>query len=281
MREMPTRIVLAVNDAMHADTTVSFDALRAGALTVIRKPQSRVGDAAEELVRTVRLMAGVSVIHHWGRAESPVLANATKPAPRVKRTKSDIKIVGIAASTGGPTALAAVLGVLSSTYPLPILAVQHITPGFTKGLVQWLATKTALTVAVAADGEVPIAGTVLLAPDDKHMQIGPTGVVELTQAQPYKGLRPSANPLFSSLARVFGAAALGIILTGMGDDGVDGLEALYKKGGLVLAQDESTSVVYGMPQQAVRRGVVDDVLSLDLIGSALAEWQIPDYVRAP
>jgi two-component system, chemotaxis family, protein-glutamate methylesterase/glutaminase len=279
MREMPTRIVIVVNDVLHTDTDLSFDALRAGALTVVLKPKSNVGEVAKELIQTIRLMAGVSVIHHWGRTASRAIPRVTKPVSSPLRSKSEAKIVGIASSTGGPTALAAVLGGLPRLFPLPILVVQHITTGFSEGLVQWLATQTDLTVRVAREGEKPSAGAVLVAPDDKHMVINGAGVVELNRAQPYKGLRPSANPLFFSLAEVYGAAAIGIILTGMGDDGVDGLEALHKRGGVVLAQDEPTSVIYGMPQQAVLRGVVDDVLSLDHIGLALAGWQNPEQMR--
>jgi two-component system chemotaxis response regulator CheB len=162
-----------------------------------------------------------------------------------------------------------VLGPLPASFPLPVLIVQHVTPGFTVGLAEWLNTQTALNVSVAGHGERLRPGAVLIAPDGYHMQVNLQGIVELVKEPPYKGLRPSANYLFASLARTFGPQAIGIILTGMGDDGVDGLEALHLTGGLTLAQDEPSCVVYGMPREAVARNAVDRVLPLDQMALAL------------
>jgi two-component system chemotaxis response regulator CheB len=149
--------------------------------------------------------------------------------------------------------------------------VQHVTNGFTAGLAKWLNGETPLRVAVASHGAVPGPGTVWLAPDGYHLKVNSRGVLELSREAPYKTLRPSANYLFHSLARAYGARALGIVLTGMGDDGAEGLEALHGAGGAVMAQDERTCVVYGMPREAIIRNIVDQVLPLNQIGATLGQ----------
>jgi chemotaxis response regulator CheB len=138
-------------------------------------------------------------------------------------------------------------------------------------MANWLNGETKLKVSLAKNGDIPRPGTVLLAPDDQHMSITARGNVELNQHPPYKSLRPSANFLFHSLARFFGPRALGIILTGMGDDGAEGLKAMYQAGAKTIAQDEQSSVVYGMPREAVLMEAVGQVCSLEQIASILKE----------
>jgi two-component system chemotaxis response regulator CheB len=180
-------------------------------------------------------------------------------------------MIGIAASTGGPGTLAEVLGPLPSDFPVPILIVQHITQGFITGLAEWLNTETSLQVGLAGHGEIPEPGTALLAPDDYHLQVNAGGAIELCKEPPYRGLRPSANFLFHALARSYGPRAVGVVLTGMGDDGAEGLDALHRAGGLTLVQDEESCVVYGMPQEAVHRHAVDQVLTPAQIAVTLAQ----------
>jgi two-component system chemotaxis response regulator CheB len=197
----------------------------------------------------------------------------SNPALMAARDTQILKrvIVGIASSTGGPSALVQVLRALPGDFPLPILVVQHITRGFAGSLAEWMNKEIALQVRLAKVDESPMPGTVLIAPDDHHMQVSNQGRILLHNSPPYKGLRPSANYLFFSMAQVFGRRAAGVILTGMGDDGVDGLFELRQQGGLTLAQDEASSVVYGMPLEAVRRKAVDQVLSLEQIGAKLLQ----------
>ncbi len=152
-----------------------------------------------------------------------------------------------------------------------ILVVQHITRGFAGSLAEWLDGELNLNVRVAEQGEIPLPGSLLISPDDRHMQVSDRGTILLHSSPPYKGLRPSANYLFFSLARVYGKRAIGIILTGMGDDGVEGLSELHHQGGLVLAQDEASSVVYGMPREAAARKVVDHILPVDRFGQTLLQ----------
>jgi two-component system chemotaxis response regulator CheB len=283
MRDMPTRIVIVADSMMRADMDLTFEALKVGALTAVRKPGLHDPETCDKVVQTVRLMADVPVIHHWGRTERRVSSEGRTPTFTMGDLKfdlrhstrlADIRIIGIASSTGGPAALASVLGELPASFRLPILVAQHITPGFAVGLAEWLNTQTSLSVRTAGHGETPQPGTVLVAPDDYHLQVNLRGVVELVKELPYKGLRPSANYLFRSLAGTFGSKAMGIILTGMGDDGVEGLEALHRGGGLTIAQDEESCVVYGMPREAVVRNAVDQVLALDQIARTLANWHV-------
>jgi two-component system chemotaxis response regulator CheB len=240
-------------------------------------------------------MSRVPVIHHWGRnhpaekstgaaqkasskAQSEVppahLPPALSPGLRKTLKGRDIRVIGIGSSTGGPAALAKVLRPLPADFAIPILAVQHITPGFVSGLAEWLDKETALHVSIAGPGDTPQPGTVLFAPDDYHMELNAWGLVELNREPPYAGLRPSANYLFHSLARNYGVRAAGVILTGMGDDGVDGLVALHRSGGVTLAQDEASCVVYGMPREAVARGAVERVLPLELIALSLEQLNV-------
>ncbi len=277
MREVPTPIVIVASSLMRADTDLTFEALKAGALAAVAKPGLRDPETCDKVVQAVRLMADVPVVHHWGRAEvgsqKSEVGNRTPTGREISNRQSDIRIIGIASSTGGPAALATVLGALPADFRLPLLVVQHVTPGFAIGLAEWLSMQTPLNVSLAGHGETPKPGTVLIAPDDYHMQTSLRGAVELIKESAYKGLRPSANYLFGSLARAYGSKAMGIILTGMGDDGVDGLAALHLTGGLTIAQDEQSCVVYGMPREAIARNAVDRVLSLDQIALTLASWR--------
>lgn len=287
MRDVPTPIVIVTASLMRADMDLTFEALRAGALTVVRKPGLADPATCDKVIQTVRLMSEVPVIHHWDRGEQRPLVrfeDSSEPARSVLSEVEEpvvlplpidaddqrrVQMIGIASSTGGPSALAAVLGPLPTDFPVPILVVQHISRGFVAGLAEWLDGETSLRVGLAGHGDTPQPGTVLLAPDDYHVRVNAQGVVELYREQPYKGLRPSANYLFHSLARAYGSRAMGIVLTGMGDDGVEGLESLHRAGGFTIAQAEQGCVVYGMPRKAVACNAVDRVLTLEQIALTL------------
>ncbi len=296
----PIPIVIVTASLNHPDMDLTFAAMRAGALSVVRKPGLGEMETCELVIQTVRLMAEVPVVRRWSPdrmantlhsvslppsqpASSAVVALASAlPARSLTESvppldlgperKKPWKMVGIASSTGGPSALVSSLKNLPADFPLPILIVQHITRGFAASLAEWLNGELKLSVRLAEQGEVPLPGTVLISPDDRHIQISDRGTVLLHSSPPYKGLRPSANYLFFSLARVYGKLAIGLILTGMGDDGVDGLAELHHQGGMVLAQDETSSVVYGMPREAAVRKIVDHVLPVDRVGPALMQF---------
>lgn len=287
MKTTPVPIVIVTSSFNSKDMDLTFQAMRVGALTVIKKPSLTNEAECAQVVQTVRLMADVQVVHRFGktrplpsmndlelRAQPPVRPAASPPAA-IKPATSDLTrrctILGIASSTGGPSALVTALKPLPSSYPLPILIVQHITRGFAASLCEWMDGELNLTVRLAQQGQALLPGQVLLAPDDLHMQVSDRGTILLHSSPPFKGLRPSANYLFYSMARVYGPRAAGLILTGMGDDGVEGLAEMHNQGGLTIAQDEETSVVFGMPREAILRKAVDHILPIERIGSALVQ----------
>ncbi|RKG71880.1 chemotaxis protein CheB, partial [Corallococcus exercitus] len=187
------------------------------------------------------------------------------PSPRAPA------VLAMAASTGGPAALYRILSDLGgqATPPPPILLVQHIALGFGNGLATWLGTATKLRVKVAEDGEPLTPGTVYLAPDDKHLGVTMDHRAQVSGAAPIQGFRPSANWLFRAVARAYGQTALAVVLTGMGQDGLDGIRDLHQAGGRVIAQDEATSVVYGMPAVVVGANLAHEVLPLGQIARRL------------
>jgi two-component system chemotaxis response regulator CheB len=280
MQTRPTPIVLVSADFDARDMARSFQALQAGALTILGKPAGprhpRFAEQAAALTTTVRLMADVKLVRRRTPGPSPAGPPATTgPAPTAARPQ--VTIAAIAASTGGPAALATILGALPAGAPVPILVVQHIAAGFHQGLVNWLDGVSPLTVRLARDGQPLRAGEVLVAPPDAHLGVTGRGRVALSAGPPIGAHRPSGTHLFRSVAHTHGAGAVGVVLTGMGDDGAAGLRALKDAGGLILAQDETTSAVYGMPRQAVATGAVDQVLPLSQIAGALASaWKVAE-----
>jgi two-component system chemotaxis response regulator CheB len=270
----PTPIVVVTSSVYDADLDIAFRAVEAGALTVVEKPKGLTLKAYEavrdQLVTTVRLMADVQVVTLWPDRQPPGQARSRPIDPEYAFwAGSNIRLIAIGASTGGPGILRQILCDLSSDMSIPIVIVQHLTPGFAHGFAQWLDSTTALQVSVAKDRERATPGRVLIAPENSHMVISAGGVVRFDRSPPIQGLRPSANRLFDSVASAYGATAVGIVLTGMGDDGADGLGKLRQAGGYVLAQDEKSCVVFGMPKMAIERGIVDRVLTPAGIASAL------------
>lgn len=283
MVECPTPIVL-ISSLNVTDVQISMDALRAGALAVLPKPAGPASPDYEQSCRhlavTIRTMARVRLVRRKAErlpgsptpavssppprpeasAEAPRLSVPTRPRPRV---------IAMAASTGGPAAYFRILSELPESWPLPVLLVQHIAHGFSDGFAKWLDEGTALRVKVALNGESLRPGTVYLAPDDHHLTVSERSTVVLTKEAPVHGFRPSGTTLFESVARVYGASAVGVILTGMGNDGVSGLKNLKTAGGLVVAQDEASCDIFGMPAAAIKAKCVDVVLPLTLISAHL------------
>ncbi|MBN2393317.1 MAG: chemotaxis-specific protein-glutamate methyltransferase CheB [Anaerolineae bacterium] len=279
MREVPTPIVLLTSTLMYSDVNLTFEAMRLGALAVVNKPPLGDEVAWETVLQTMRLMAKVAVVRRWdpearktaapGATVSPPTTTALPEQMKGTGPRPNAHIVGIGSSTGGPAALATILGPLPADFPLPILIVQHITKGFGPGLAEWLNTQTALRVSLAGHGDKPQPGSALMAPDDCHLQINAWGIVELSKEPPYRGLRPSINYMFKSIANVYGPRAVGVQLTGMGDDGAEGLEKLRRQGGWVIAQDEKTCVVDSMPHEVIARKAANEILAPPQIAQRL------------
>jgi two-component system, chemotaxis family, protein-glutamate methylesterase/glutaminase len=209
-----------------------------------------------------------------GALATPVAANGSIAAAALQGLRPRPKALAIGVSTGGPTALGAVLPQLPESFPLPVLVVQHMPPLFTRFLAERLDATCSLSVTEAANGMQIAPGTIFIAPGDFHMKVATAGngvSIHLDQSPPLNSCRPAVDALLGSLAEIYGGAILTVILTGMGQDGLRGVEVLKKKGATVLAQDEASSVVWGMPGAVVNAGLADRVLPLDQV--------IPEVLR--
>lgn len=275
MATQPLPIVVISSSVDDEELRITFRAIEEGALAVMEKPRGLThpdfSRMRRDLVDTVRAMAEVKVV----RRRRPQPSAKVFPTPVPSRAGGNrFEVVGLALSTGGPQALSTLLAGMPVGYPLPLLVVQHISPGFVGGLVSWLRGQTLLEVSLARANQPLLAGTVYVAPDAQHLEVvRREGKLHtfLSSDPPVGRFRPAANMLFHSLARCCGATAIGGIFTGMGSDGSDGLLALHRTGGHVFAQDEASSVVYGMPGAARAAGCVDQVIPLARIPTHLIE----------
>ncbi|GCE89992.1 chemotaxis response regulator [Komagataeibacter diospyri] len=254
MAHFPTPIVI-VSDTVGAQATqVSMNALRSGALSVIEKPQGLSGAAgaavAQGIATQLYIMSQVPVIRRRLMQAEPFRHRGMWARPLDIRPR----VLALAASTGGPTAFARVLGDLPADFALPVVLVQHMGQPFMEGFAAWLDQHVALPVMLAQHGMQLERGRVLVAPGNRHMTVGPRGDVLLHDDALVQGQRPSADVLFSSVAKVFGADSLGVLLTGMGEDGVEGLGRIRNAGGYTIVEDRSTAVIHGMPGAAERAG---------------------------
>jgi two-component system chemotaxis response regulator CheB len=277
METLPTPIIILSGNLEPEETMYSFRALEAGALTALAKPRG-FGHPDHEseissLVQKVKLMAEVKVVKRWAQPrKAPVAPAAPSPAVMISaEAPVQPQIVAIGASTGGPVVIQSILAGLSRTFPLPVLIVQHMAPGFTPGFAEWLALSSALPVHIARQGESLLPGHVYIAPDGSHLLIDPGGRIALGTAPPENGMRPAVSALFRSVTDVYGKMVIGILLTGMGRDGVQELLLMKQKGAITIAQDQASSVIYGMPGEAVSLGAATFVLSPDRIVTMLEQ----------
>ncbi|MEO5363809.1 MAG: chemotaxis-specific protein-glutamate methyltransferase CheB [Magnetococcus sp. DMHC-8] len=250
--------ILVISDV--ADAEMAFKALSGGALEVMAKAGIDP-EHPEPFIRQVKLLSRVKVIRHIGGERS----YGHKRPDKQLRAGRDFKVVVIASSTGGPKALAGILQRLPADFPCPILISQHIVPGFLGSLVGWHAGLARLAVQVAEVGLFPLPGHVYYAPADRHMTLDSQGRITFTPPTPKEFFCPSGDKLFASAARLFGKAVLAVVLTGMGDDGAKGAAQIRSKGGVVIAQNEASSIVYGMPKAVIDAGHADHLLPLDRI----------------
>lgn len=271
METQPVPIVICSATTDTGDVVITFRSMEAGAVACIQKPVGQkhadFETLAANLRETVKLMSEVKVVRRWPRSRLP-----SRPAARgveLKPAPAEVKLIGIGASTGGPPLLETILAGLPKDFPVPILIVQHIAPGFLPGLAEWLNQTTGFRVHVAGYGTVPLPGHVYLGPDGFQMGISTSGRILLTKEEPVNGLRPAVSYLFRSLAEVSGPHALGVLLSGMGRDGAAELKLMRDKGAITIAQDEESSVVHGMPGVAIELGGATHVLPADKIAAAL------------
>ena len=275
MENLPTPIVIVSGIPNVTEQVTAFRAIEAGALAVLPRAMG-IGhmeheqDAAD-LVRTVKLMSEVKVVRRWGK-HRPQEADAGARAAVELRPSSGsdaVAVIAIGASTGGPPVLQSILSALPADFSIPILMVQHIACGFSQGFAGWLEQSSRLPVVVASHLERILPGHIYMAPDEVHMKVSENGLLLLSRDPPEYGLRPSVSCLFRSVAAVYRERAVGVLLSGMGKDGAKELKLMQEQGAMTIAQDRETSVVHGMPGEAIRLGAATFVLSPEKIAATL------------
>jgi two-component system chemotaxis response regulator CheB len=272
MATHPTPIVILSGVLDTQEIVSSFRALEAGALAALPKPRG-VGHPDHDqdvrtLIQTVKLMSEIKVVKRWA------LRGMDAPHPLEPVSAHPMatpQVVAIGASTGGPPVIQGILAGIGKNFPLPILIVQHMAHGFIHGFAEWLALSSGMQVHIAAHGGKLLPGHVYIAPDDMHMQVEAGGRIKLSANAPDNGLRPSVAALFRSVADVYGKNAVGILLTGMGTDGAGELLLMKQKGAVTIAQDKTSSVIYGMPGEAAKRGAATYTMSPERIAVTLAQ----------
>jgi two-component system chemotaxis response regulator CheB len=272
MAHCPTPILIVSSSTNRGELFKTYDALAAGAVDVLEKPRGdEPDDRWEEQLRTaVKLVARIRVITHLrGRLRTPAPRKPAAPA-RTEATRPEV--IAIGASTGGPGAIVQVLRALPDEITTPILFVLHINEPFGTAFADWLDRQSQHRVVLARDGEAVTAGgrRIFMAPPDHHMIVDKHRI-RLTRDPERHSCRPSVDVLFESVARDYGPSAIACLLTGMGRDGAKGMLEVRAAGGMTIAQDESSSVVFGMPREAIQLGGVERVLPLAEIGPAIAD----------
>lgn len=272
MSQAPARVLVVSAVAEQRGVDLGFQAMSAGALELIGKPNvtnvEELRRWGKDLAHSVCLMAEVPVISRRARTGS------VTPPPIGAR----VDVFGIVASTGGPPALAELLSKLPKDLPVPLLIAQHITVGFTQGMVRWLSQVTPLPVDVARDGERLEPGRVYFPQDGQDLLVDSTGLARLQRSR--GGPCPNGDVLLASLAQAFGRRSGGVVLTGMGEDGARGLLAIRKAGGVTFSQDEATSVVYGMPRAALEIHATDQGVPLSSVPELILQSCVPLNFRA-
>ncbi len=276
MESSPVPIIVVSGSSDARDVAFSFKAVEAGALTVIGCPTGIDGPdstrIAEELTRTIRLMSEIKVVRRWpaaSAAERWPAASSAASSPAMPPT-TVIQAVVIGASTGGPMALRTVLSGLPAGFPAPVLIVQHVVPGFIAGLAQWLGESSGIPVCVASGGVKPQPGRAYLAPDGAHMTVNAQGLIALVPRAGRELICPSAGALFKSAADAYGPRCAGVLLSGMGSDGARELRLMKDRKAVTIAQDRETSLIFGMPGEAVRLGAAGYILPVDRIAPTLS-----------
>jgi two-component system chemotaxis response regulator CheB len=266
--------VIMVSSLTETGAELTLKALEIGAMDFITKPHDaisvHIGDIADDLIKKVKAIAKVSPSR---------LFPAPRPSPPLQKMPRKIdrtanKIVAIGISTGGPNALTYLLPMLPADIPAGLLIVQHMPPGFTEVFATRLNNLCQIDVKEARDGDMVIPGRAIIAPGGRHIKVKKTNlgsVVIVSSATPVNGHRPSVDVLFHSVAIEYGQDAVGIIMTGMGEDGAEGLGQIKAAGGMTIAQDEESCVVYGMPKIAVDRGYANRIVALKDMAGAITE----------
>ncbi len=270
MAQFPTPILILSSTAWATEVQRVFKALSYGAVDVMSKDEvlsAGNADGESRLVRTIKFLPQVKMIcRPPGR-----VSRARDPGGRSDGAASE-RLVAIVGSTGGPQAVSHILNPIPKNFPCGIAIVIHMARGFVEGFCRWLQTFTALKVKVGESHETIQPGVVYLAPAGWHMEVSGRHTIELRDGPPYKGLKPCGNYLLESVAKHYQKAGMGIILTGMGNDGGVGIQRMKEQGGRTIAQDEKTSVIFGMPKAAIKTQAVDLILPIGNISDEIIRW---------
>jgi len=270
METNPTPIVVVTGSMAANDVSISFSLIEAGALVVLKKPHGLKHSSFEndsiELIQTLKLMSEIKLVRRIKNNKENDSKNRNE-GDSLKENRYKLIVVG--ASTGGPIALQKLLTSLPSYISAPILIVQHISAGFVKGFVEWLMNSTNYPIHVACEGEEALAGHVYVAPDNYHMGIDSHLRIFLSDDAPENGLRPAVSYLFKSCANYLGNKTIAVLLSGMGKDGSEELKLLKDQGCLTYAQDEKSSVVHGMPGEAIKIGGACHIYPPEEIGKSI------------
>ncbi|EKD83851.1 MAG: hypothetical protein ACD_39C00407G0002 [uncultured bacterium] len=278
MATQPTPIVVVSNSLVTGEAAQVFKAMEVGALAVFHRPPGVTHPdhkkAAKDLLQTVKLMSEIKVVRRLSHLQKKPLDTLAPVRSTIQNAKSlpEVRLVAIGASTGGPIALQKILCGLPKDFSLPVLIVQHIASGFVNGFVEWLAASCSLPVKIAEHGHVVLPGHVYVAPDNFHMGIDRGLRIDLRASPPENGIRPSVSYLFRSVAEILGAKAVGILLTGMGRDGAQELRLMKDNGAITIAQNAESSVVFGMPGEAIKIDAATSVLSPAEIAEMLSRY---------
>ena len=267
-RPLPILVVTSRPEGRSRD--VVFEAIRRGALDLAEKPGMHDMRSQALLRAKVRQLAPIPVIRHIAARPLAPLPKAPLAGSTALPNVLSVPVVGVAASAGGPAAVVNLLKDLPKTFPACFAVVQHLPLGFSKAFSEYLQSRVKMTVKVAEEGSKILAGHVYVAADDRHLVVRSSKQLGIDDTPPIDGHRPAATALFMSLARTLGKAATGIILSGIGQDGVAGLRELRARGALTLTQDEASCAVYGMPRAALESGAAQRALDPAALARALA-----------
>lgn len=273
METNPIPIVIVTGLFNSQDIDKTFQAMEAGAVSVLEKPvgitHADFSKVAQNIINTVKLMSEVKVIRR--KAAYKKVKQSITSCDKLDSDLPEIKIAAIGVSTGGPPVLQTIFSKLPPNVKIPILVVQHITPGFINGLVEWLSGVTKHPIHIALHGEKALPGHIYFAPDGFHMEIRENGCIFLSETEKENGSKPAVSCLFRSVAKYYGKDSMGILLTGMGKDGAKELKLLRDSGAITVAQDKETSTIYGMPGEAVKLDAATYVLSPEKIAKLFGE----------
>jgi two-component system chemotaxis response regulator CheB len=273
MSIQPTPIIVVSSSVYAADYNTAFSAIESGALAVIEKPKGldeKDYDAVrEQLITSIRTLSGVNLIQRTHKKSDQPGVIGPKTAMLHSYVLRAVQTIAIASSTGGPPVLAEILSSLPDGFSIPILIVQHNLPAFMPAMVDWLNTRSKVPVMLVKEGMTMDFSRAYVAPGDAHLTVTADRILHVDQSAQVKGYRPSATRLFKSVASAFGANAIGIVLTGMGEDGADGLVDMSSAGAHIMVQDETSSVIFGMPKAVIDRHLADEILTPEEIATRL------------